>query len=34
MTLKSRKKSSFEVLDGLFCEQQASSVTWTYFIEA
>ncbi len=24
----------FEVLDGLFCELQASSVTWTYFMEA
>ncbi len=34
MTHKSRKNSCFEVLDGLFCELQASSVTWTYFIEA
>jgi hypothetical protein len=23
-----------EVLDGLFCELEASSVTWTYFMEA
>ena len=29
MTHKSRKNSCFEVLDGLFCELQASSVTWT-----
>ncbi len=34
ITHKSRKNSCFEVLDGLFCELQASSVTWTYFIEA
>jgi hypothetical protein len=34
MTYKSRKNSCFEVLDGLFCELQASSVTWTYFMEA
>ncbi len=37
MTHKSRKiffSSCFEVLDGLFCELQASSVTWTYFMEA
>jgi hypothetical protein len=27
MTHKSRKNSCFEVLDGLFCELQASSVT-------
>ena len=32
MTHKSRKNSCVEVLDGLFCELQASSVTWTYFI--
>ncbi len=31
MTHKSRKNSCFEVLDGLFCELEASSVTWTYF---
>ncbi len=31
---KRRKNSCFEVLDGLFCELQASSVTWTYFMEA
>jgi hypothetical protein len=30
MTHKSRKNSCFEVLDGLFCELEASSVTWTY----
>jgi hypothetical protein len=29
-----RKNSCFEVLDGLFYELQASSVTWTYFMEA
>jgi hypothetical protein len=29
MTYKSRKNSCFEVLDGLFCELEASSVTWT-----
>jgi len=29
MTHKSRKNSCFEVLDGLFCELEASSVTWT-----
>ncbi len=34
MTLKSRKNSCSEVLDGLFCELEASSVTWTYFMEA
>jgi hypothetical protein len=34
MIHKSRKNSCFEVLDGLFCELQASSVTWTYFMEA
>jgi hypothetical protein len=34
MNHKSRKNSCFEVLDGLFCELQASSVTWTYFVEA
>jgi hypothetical protein len=34
MTHQSRKNSCFEVLDGLFCELQASSVTWTYFMEA
>jgi hypothetical protein len=34
ITHKSRKNSCFEVLDGLFCELQASSVTWTYFMEA
>ena len=34
MTHKCRKNSCFEVLDGLFCELQASSVTWTYFMEA
>jgi hypothetical protein len=34
MTHKRRKNSCFEVLDGLFCELQASSVTWTYFMEA
>ncbi len=34
MTHKGRKNSCFEVLDGLFCELQASSVTWTYFMEA
>ena len=28
------KSSCFEVLDGLFCELEASSVTWTYFMEA
>ncbi len=28
------ESSCFEVLDGLFCELQASSVTWTYFMEA
>jgi hypothetical protein len=33
-THKSRKNSCFDVLDGLFCELQASSVTWTYFMEA
>ena len=31
MTNKSRKNSCFEVLDGLFCELEASAVTWTYF---
>jgi len=30
MTHKSRKNLCFEVLDGLFCELEASSVTWTY----
>jgi hypothetical protein len=34
MTHKSRKNSCFEVLDGLFCELQDSSVTWTYSMEA
>jgi hypothetical protein len=34
MTHKSRKNSCFEVLDDLFCVLQASSVTWTYFMEA
>ncbi len=34
ITHKSRKNSCFEVLDGLFCELQASYVTWTYFLEA
>ncbi len=34
MTHKSRKNSCFKVLDGLFCELQASSVTWTYLMEA
>ncbi len=34
MTHKRRKNSCFEVLDGLFCELQASSVNWTYFMEA
>jgi hypothetical protein len=34
MTHKRRKNSCFEVLDGLFCELQASSVTWTNFMEA
>ncbi len=34
MTHKSRKNSCFEVFDDLFCELQASSVTWTYFMEA
>jgi hypothetical protein len=34
MTHKRRKNSCFEVLDDLFCELQASSVTWTYFMEA
>jgi len=34
MTHKSRKNACFEVLDGLFCELEASSVTWTYFMEA
>jgi hypothetical protein len=34
MSHKSRKNSFFEVLDGLVCELQASSVTWTYFMEA
>ncbi len=34
MTHKRRKNSCFEVLDGLFCDLQASSVTWTYFMEA
>jgi hypothetical protein len=33
MTHKRRKNSCFEVLNGLFCELQASSVTWTYFME-
>ncbi len=28
------KSSSFEVLDGLFWELKASSVTWTFFMEA
>ncbi len=38
MTHKSKKKknfsSCFEVLDGLFWEPKASSVTWTFFMEA
>jgi hypothetical protein len=37
MTHKSRKfvkRSCFEVLDGLFWELKASSVTWTFFMEA
>jgi hypothetical protein len=38
MTHKSRKKigksSCFEVLDGLFGELKASSITWIYFMEA
>jgi hypothetical protein len=34
MTHKSRKNSCFEVLDGLFYKLEASSVTWTYFMEA
>jgi hypothetical protein len=34
MTRESRKNSCFEVLDGLFCDLEASSVTWTYFMEA
>ncbi len=38
MTHKSRKffflSSCFEVLDGLFWELKASSVTWTFFMEA
>jgi len=34
MTHKSRKNSCFAVLDGLFCEMEASAVTWTYFMEA
>jgi hypothetical protein len=35
MTHKSRSKSScFEVLDGLFWELKASSITWIYFMEA
>ncbi len=34
MTHKCRKNLCFEVLDGLFCELEASSVTWTYFMEA
>jgi hypothetical protein len=37
MTHKSRhflKSSCFEVLDGLFLELKASSVTWTFFTEA
>jgi hypothetical protein len=37
MTHKSRKNfkcSCFEVLDGLFWELKASSVTWTFFMEA
>ncbi len=34
MTHKRSKNSCFEVLDGLFCELQASSITWTYFMEA
>jgi hypothetical protein len=31
---KTLKNSCFEVLDGLFCELKASSVTWTFFMEA
>ncbi len=34
MTHKRRTNSCFEVFDGLFCELQASSVTWTYFMGA
>jgi hypothetical protein len=37
MTHKSRKNykiSCFEVLDGLSREMKASSVTWTFFMEA
>jgi hypothetical protein len=34
MTHKSRKNSCFEVLDGLFCELEASSVIRTYSMEA
>ena len=34
MTHKSRKNSCFEVLDGLICELEASSLFWTYFMEA
>jgi hypothetical protein len=34
LTHKWRKNQCFEVLDGLFCELQASSVTWTYFMGA
>jgi hypothetical protein len=31
---KNFKSSSFEVLDGLLSELKASSVTWTFFMEA
>ena len=31
---KVETNSRYEVLDGLFCELEASSVTWTYFMEA
>jgi hypothetical protein len=31
---KKFKRSCFEVLDGLFWELKASSVTWTFFMEA
>jgi hypothetical protein len=37
MTHKSRKNfksSCFEVLDGLFLDLNASSVTWTFVMEA
>jgi hypothetical protein len=31
---KKCKSSWFDGLDGLFCELKASSITWTYFMEA